>query len=136
VSLAASLPGGGDAGGGHVTVLYDRDCGFCRWSLRWLRSWDRDGRVRAVALQDAEAERLLGDLDAGDRMASWHLIDAQGRRSSAGAALAPLLRELHGGAALARALEAAPRVADTGYALVARHRSGLGRLVRTLGGGE
>ena len=25
----------------RVTLLYDRDCGFCRWSLAWFLCWDR-----------------------------------------------------------------------------------------------
>ena len=122
------------AGADHRAILlYDRECGFCRWSLRRVLAWDRRRRLRAVPLQGHEAARLLSELDEQQRMASWHLIDAEGRRSSAGAALAPLLRELPGGAPLAGLADAAPGAVEGGYAMIVRHRSALGRLVRMLG---
>lgn len=132
MSVVADRPDAAPLTSRAAIVLYDRDCGFCRWSLRRLLALDRDHHLRAVALQDAEADRLLGDLDVAERMSSWHLIDARGRRSSAGRALAPLLRELRGGGPLARLLESSPAVADAGYGVVARHRSSLGRIVRLL----
>ena len=49
------------AGVGAITspVLYDADCGFCRWCLAQLLRLDRHGRLRPVALQDPEADLLL-----------------------------------------------------------------------------
>ena len=38
-------------------VLYDADCGFCKWSLDKLLAWDRRQRLRPVAIQSAEGER-------------------------------------------------------------------------------
>jgi len=120
-------------GGWSAIVFYDRECAFCRWSLRRVLAWDRGRRLRPVALQDPEAERLLG-LDEGERMASWHLLTPDGVRTSAGAAVAPLLRLLPGGSVLARLADISPRAVEAGYAFVARHRGVLSRVVKRLGG--
>src|SRR5436190_19664464 len=82
---------------GRWIVLYDDDCGFCKWLLALLLRWDRAGRLRPLALQRTEADELLAELTPEQRMASWHLIAPTGERRSAGAALAPLLRSLPGG---------------------------------------
>ena len=42
-----------------VTLLYDRDCGFCRWCLGKVLTWDRRRSIRPVAIQSEEADRLL-----------------------------------------------------------------------------
>ena len=78
-------------------VLYDADCGFCRWSLAQLLALDRRQRLRPVALGTSEANGLLADLDPEARAASWHLVSPDGRRWSAGEAAPPLLRLLPGG---------------------------------------
>ena len=73
-----------------VTVLYDHDCGFCRWSVGRLLAWDRAGRLRPLAIQSAEGQRLLADLTPEQRLASAHAVDAAGtadvgrRRDGAG----------------------------------------------------
>jgi predicted DCC family thiol-disulfide oxidoreductase YuxK len=117
----------------RAILLYDRDCSFCRWSLRRLLSWDRRGRVRPAALQDTEADRLLAPIDVRRRMDSWHLVAGDGEVRSAGRAVAPLLRLLPGGKPLAALADRFPRATDAGYAFVARHRSTLGRIVRSRG---
>jgi predicted DCC family thiol-disulfide oxidoreductase YuxK len=121
------------AGADRALLLYDADCRFCRWALRRVLAWDRAGRLRPVALQDPAAARLLSDLDERERMASWHLVDPAGRCSSAGAALAPLLRMLPGGGAPARLAERFPAAVEAGYALVAGNRSWLSRVVGAFG---
>lgn len=110
-------------------MLYDRDCGFCRWSLAQLLELDRRSRLRPVALGTAEADELLADLAPGERSASWHLVSPNGLRTSAGAAAPPLLRLLPGGRLPAAALAARPRLTERGYRWVADHRSLLGRLI-------
>lgn len=112
-----------------VTVLYDRDCGFCRWSVGRLLAWDRAGRLRPVAIQSPEGQRLLGDLPPEQRLASAHAVDAAGRRSSGGDAMAPIAAVLPGGATLAALGRRAPAVARAGYRAVAGRRSVLGRLI-------
>ena len=81
-------------------VLYDEGCGFCRWCVGVLLALDRRHELRPVAIGSHEGAMLLGDLDERARWDSWHLVDPQGRRTSAGAAVAPLLdlqRAGHGG---------------------------------------
>jgi predicted DCC family thiol-disulfide oxidoreductase YuxK len=111
-----------------ATLLYDADCGFCRWSLGKILAWDRRRELRPVSLQSEEAESLLGSTPEERRMSSWHLVDADGVHS-AGAGFPPLLRRLPGGAPLAAAASRAPRLTDRAYGWVAGHRSLWGRLV-------
>lgn len=110
-------------------MLYDRDCNFCRWSLQRVLAWDRRGRLRSLALQDPQAERLLAAVEASRRMESWHLVLPDGSVHSAGRALAPMLELLPGGRPLARLASAFPDPVDRAYALIARHRSKLGRVL-------
>jgi predicted DCC family thiol-disulfide oxidoreductase YuxK len=113
----------------QATVLYDADCGFCRWSLAKLLRWDRRGVLRPVALQDPEAASLLPGRSKEERLASWHLVDSTGEVHSGGAALPWLLRMLPGGTPLAALAARAPRLRDRGYRWVAEHRSWFGRLL-------
>ncbi|HEX6780494.1 MAG TPA: DCC1-like thiol-disulfide oxidoreductase family protein [Solirubrobacterales bacterium] len=110
-------------------VLYDADCGLCKWLLAGLLHRDRDRRLRPVALQAAEADALLADLDPAERMSSWHLVDSAGNRVSAGAALPTLLRLLPRGRFPASVFGRFPRCTSAGYRWVAAHRTGLSRLV-------
>lgn len=148
-----------------ATVIYDPDCGFCRWSLALLLSWDRrrrtagdgaegerlggaergppsppnwqlrwggwaaDGTLRPLPLGSSGADRLLADLAETERNASWHLIDDDGTRFSAGAALAPALSLLPGGRFPAAAFARFPRGTERAYRWVADHRGLLGRFV-------
>jgi predicted DCC family thiol-disulfide oxidoreductase YuxK len=112
-----------------ATLLYDSDCGFCRWSLGKVLAWDRRGRLRPVSLQSKQAERLLAGMPEEERMASWHLVGDDGRVRSAGAGIAPLLRVLPGGAPLAAVAARTPRLMEGGYRFIAGHRSLWGKLV-------
>jgi len=112
-----------------AVLLYDSDCGFCRWSVDKILSWDRRRRLRPLALQDPEADRLLGHMDADAKMGSWHLVADGGRVYSGGAVAAPLLRLLPRGRPLAAVFAAFPGLTDRGYRLVARNRDLFGRLV-------
>jgi predicted DCC family thiol-disulfide oxidoreductase YuxK len=106
-------------------ILYDRDCGFCRWSLAQLLALDRRRRLWPVRLGSPEAASLLADLTPEQRAASWHLVSPDGRRWSAGAAAPPLLRLLPGGSMPAALLARAPRATERAYRWVADHRSTL-----------
>jgi predicted DCC family thiol-disulfide oxidoreductase YuxK len=109
-------------------AIYDSGCGFCRWSLAVLLSADRRGALRPLALGTEEADHLLADLTVEERDASWHLV-IEGRRSSAGAALAPALRPLPAGRILAAPFARFPRSTERGYRWIADHRGALGRFV-------
>ena len=110
-------------------ILYDADCGFCLWSLRKILAWDRNNRLRPVALQDAEADRLLPGMDERQKMRSWHLVTPDGKVYSSGAAVAPLMQLLPGGTPFASLASAFPRSTESLYRWVARNRGTLGRVL-------
>jgi predicted DCC family thiol-disulfide oxidoreductase YuxK len=111
-------------------VLYDRDCGLCKWALNQLLRWDRARRIEPVPIQSAKGGRLLADLDPEARLDSWHLITDTGELYSAGAAAAPLARVLAGGRPLAALFAAFPGSTEAAYRFVADHRSAIARLLR------
>jgi predicted DCC family thiol-disulfide oxidoreductase YuxK len=116
----------------RATVIYDADCGFCKFSLALLLTWDRGGAGPAIhpfPLGTAEADRLLADLTPEQRNSSWHLVDESGRRNSAGAALAPFLTLLPGGRVPAALVVRVPHVIERGYRWVVDHRRTLGGFV-------
>ena len=114
---------------GQHLVLYDSDCGFCRWALDKILAWDRRGRLRSVAIQSDEGGRLLAGIDPDRRLDSWHLV-SDGEVRSAGAGAAPLFELLPGGRPLAALFRAFPRTTDRAYRWVADHRDSLARLLR------
>ncbi len=123
VSVSSPYPG-------QVAIaIYDPKCGFCRFSLALFLAWDRRGALRPSALGTPEANSLLVSLSETERNASWHLIDDNGRRHSAGAALAPALTLLPGGRAPAALVAHAPHITERAYRWVADHRGFLGRFV-------
>jgi predicted DCC family thiol-disulfide oxidoreductase YuxK len=112
-----------------ATLLYDLDCGFCRWCLGKVLAWDRRATLRPVALQSEEGDRLLEGMPREERLASWHLVDGEGTVRSAGAAFPGLFRLLPGGTPLAALTSRAPGVTDRAYRWVAGNRSRWGKLV-------
>jgi predicted DCC family thiol-disulfide oxidoreductase YuxK len=111
------------------TVLYDPDCGFCRWSLSLVLALDRRRRLRPVALGSPAAGELLADLTDEEQAGSWHLVAPGGERFSAGAAAAPLFALLPGGRGPAALFASAPGLTERAYRWVADHRSTLSRAV-------
>src|SRR5438477_13155211 len=81
-------------------LLYDEDCGFCRWSLDKILAWDRGKRVRPVAIQSEEGSRLLAPIASDTRLDSWHLVREDEQLFSAAAAAEPLEHLLTGGRTL------------------------------------
>jgi predicted DCC family thiol-disulfide oxidoreductase YuxK len=118
-----------DATGSRWTVIYDGNCGFCKWMLAGLLRFDPGHKLRPVALGTAEADELLSDLTPEQRNASWHLVSPTGERESAGEAAPTVVRMLKGGRAPAAALAAAQPVTNRAYEWVATHRTGLSRFV-------
>jgi predicted DCC family thiol-disulfide oxidoreductase YuxK len=112
-------------------ILYDGECGFCRWALNKVLAWDRPHRLRPVAIQSDEGQTLLAGVEPGRRLDSWHLVSPDGEVRSGGAALAPLGRLLPGGAPLYLLAERFPGAADRGYRWIADHRTELARILRT-----
>jgi predicted DCC family thiol-disulfide oxidoreductase YuxK len=114
---------------GAWTVIYDGDCGLCKTLLALLLRADRNRRLTPLALGTPAADALLHDLTPEQRNASWHLIDSAGRRESAGAAAAPLLALLPGGAVPGHVLARFPRQTELAYRAVADNRSTIGRWI-------
>jgi predicted DCC family thiol-disulfide oxidoreductase YuxK len=110
----------------RAILLYDADCGFCRWSISKVLAWDRHGCLRAVPLQSPEADLLLADMDLESRMASWHLVTS-GEVYSGGAAVSPLARTLPAGPPIAWLADLSPHVTDRAYRFVASRRERIGR---------
>lgn len=113
----------------RATVLYDADCGFCRWSLAQFLARDDERRLRPLSLQDPEADRLLGPMEHGRKMRSWHLVTPDGTRRSGGAALIAVLRLLPGGRFVAVPLAAFGPLTELAYRLVAENRFRLSPLI-------
>jgi predicted DCC family thiol-disulfide oxidoreductase YuxK len=114
-------------------VLYDRDCGFCKWTLNKILRWDRARRLSPVAIQSDEGDRLLAEVDPAKRVDSWHLLTEDGQLYSAGAAAVPLTRLLPGGRPLAALFAAFPVPTEAAYRFVVNHRSELARLLSLRG---
>jgi predicted DCC family thiol-disulfide oxidoreductase YuxK len=113
----------------QANLLYDRDCGFCRWCLGKVLAWDRRGSIRPVPIESEVGERLLRGMPRERRVASWHLVGADGMARSAGEAFPELLRMLPAGSPLAELTSRTPRATDSAYRWVAGNRSRWGKLV-------
>jgi predicted DCC family thiol-disulfide oxidoreductase YuxK len=110
-------------------VLYDEDCGFCRWGVDRLLRLDRRHELEAIPIQSAEGADHLSSMPPRERLESWHVRSPDGRLWSGGGAVLPILRLLPGGKGLAWVADRFPRTIDRLYSFVARNRSTFGRLV-------
>jgi predicted DCC family thiol-disulfide oxidoreductase YuxK len=110
-------------------LLYDEDCGFCRWGVDRLLRLDRRHELEAIPIQNAEGAGLLSSMTPAERLESWHVRSPDGRVWSAGRAVSVILRLLPGGRGLASVTGRFPRTIDRFYQLIARNRSTLGRLL-------
>jgi len=108
-------------------LLYDGDCGFCRLAARTAMRLDEDERLRAVAIQSDEGQRLLTEVPPERRLDTMHLVTPGGHVLSGADAAAPLSRLLKGGHVPSRAMRRFPDRTAGAYAFIARHRSLLGK---------
>ena len=108
-------------------MFYDRDCGFCAWTVSALLRFDRNNTWRVTTIQEARDDALASIPDE-QVFESWH-VRHNGVVSSGGAALADALRSMPllrpAGWLLARL----PRVADVLYRAVSGRRAFLARLI-------
>jgi predicted DCC family thiol-disulfide oxidoreductase YuxK len=112
-----------------VIVLYDKDCGLCRWLMAWAIEHDDRKQLVAVAIQSPLGAELLADLAAGERLRSAHLVTDDGLRRSGGAAAADVLAMLPKTRLLGRLAHGLPRTTALLYGFVAARRQGFGRFV-------
>ncbi len=110
-------------------LVYDLDCGFCRWSVAKVLAWDRHDRLRVLALQDPGAAGLLAAIPPELRMRSSHLVMPDGTVYSGGDALAPMADLLPGGAPLRLLAHGTPWLVDRGYRWIAGNRMKVSKLV-------
>jgi predicted DCC family thiol-disulfide oxidoreductase YuxK len=114
----------------RVPILYDDECRFCRATLGLLLAWDRERRLRPVAIQSKEGAQLLAEVPEDERLLSAHAaMSGDSGLMSGGAAAGPVLRLLPAGAPLADLADRLPGAADRGYRWVAENRGLLSRLV-------
>lgn len=114
----------------RTTLLYDGGCRFCRFAARTIVRLDREGTLAVLPFAEPEAQRLLEQIPAAERLTSWHLVREDGRRASRGRGSVELLGELRLMQQLApvlRLLRLLPL--ESLYGLVARNRGRLGRIV-------
>ena len=112
-----------------IAVLYDEDCGFCRWSTHRLKAWDARRRLTFAAIQSPRGAELLHAVPEAERLDSMHAVTRDGRVWSGGQAVRVILAELPGGSVPASIAAAFPDATGWIYRLVARHRERLGRLL-------
>jgi len=113
----------------RAVILYDEDCGFCKWSLDKLLAWDRREALQPAAIQSKQGAELLARMPESEWLESFHLALPSGELLSAGAAAAPLAQMLPGGRPLASLFRTFPGVTDRAYRYVAAHRDRFARLV-------
>lgn len=106
-------------------MLYDEACDACTALAAWIA---RRG-VRVAPIGSDEGGLWLRDLAPAARYAAVHVIDAEGRRHTGGAAVPVVLSALPGVRPLALVARRFPRVTDTAYRALARRRSAVARLL-------
>jgi predicted DCC family thiol-disulfide oxidoreductase YuxK len=100
---------------GVVIVLFDADCGFCRWAMAWALRLDRRHLLVAVPIQSALGAELLADLEPSERLSAARVVDEDGRRLSGGAAAAEALGALPPTRGLARLARRLPGTTELLY---------------------
>ncbi|MGZ4132025.1 MAG: thiol-disulfide oxidoreductase DCC family protein [Actinomycetota bacterium] len=113
----------------RIVVLYDEDCGFCRWSTDHLRAWDRRHALRFAPIQSAKGQGLLAAIPQEARLDAMHAVTPDGRVWSAGAAVPVILRALPAGSPAAVVTEHVPSLTERAYRTVAARRTRLGALL-------
>jgi predicted DCC family thiol-disulfide oxidoreductase YuxK len=111
----------------RATLLYDDDCGFCRWSADRIRRWDSRGALAIASIQSATGQEMLRSIPHEMRLDSMHVVTADGRVWSGGEAVRVLLDLLPGGPIPALAAGTFPESTDRLYRWVARNRATFGR---------
>jgi predicted DCC family thiol-disulfide oxidoreductase YuxK len=109
-----------------VFVLYDSECGFCRWSV--VQVVRRAPSLLPVAIQSAEGQRLLRSLAPDQRLASAHTV-GYGYVRSGGAAVIDVLGEMTRARFPYKAARATPGLMRMSYNLLAGRRALLGKLI-------
>jgi predicted DCC family thiol-disulfide oxidoreductase YuxK len=110
-----------------VWVLYDEDCGFCRWSADRIKRWDRRGGLAFASIQSRDGQDLLRACPLKDRLDTMHAVTRDGRVWSGGEAVRVISGVLPGALPVRAFATAFPDATERLYRLVARHRQTFGR---------
>ena len=113
----------------QVRVLYDRDSGFCRWSVVHLLRLDHTGALEPFAITVRVGGALPESGPVGPRLESAHSVTSSGEVFSGGDAAPVIAAHVSGGRLLRPLAAAFPPLTRTGYNMVAANRATVGRLV-------
>lgn len=123
------IPNSSDEYHPRPILVYDVDCGFCRWSVARVLAWDRHRVLDLATLQEPRAAELLASVPEAERMKSSHLVMPDGTVYSGGAALGPMAELLPAGAPVALIARSAPGLMNWGYNQIAANRMKVSKLV-------
>jgi predicted DCC family thiol-disulfide oxidoreductase YuxK len=112
-----------------ITVLFDEDCGLCRWSAGKLHTWDTANALRFVGIRSDAGRTTLRTMDVETRLESWHVATENGAVWSGGAAIPLVARRLRGGTPVAWLAETIPDTTERLYRWIAAHRLVFARLL-------
>ena len=106
----------------QLRILYDADCGFCRWSVAKLLELDSTKVLNPLTIQSSEGQTLLAQIPEAERLASAHCVDAAGSVTSGGDAFAVVADQIPGLRLAAGPARAVPSLVRGGYRFVADNR--------------
>ena len=116
-----------------LTVLFDGECPFCRWTAGKLRRWDRERNLRLRPFQSVRQQAVLADLVEGRPLGhSLHVVDGAGRIANGGDGFLAIAALLPGGRPAAELVAAVPpsRIAVAAvYRVIERTRGPLASLL-------
>lgn len=112
-----------------LILVYDADCGFCRWSVAALLDRDRRGVLEPMTIEEAGSRGLLDSIDPLDRTRSAHVVLPDGQVLSGGAGVPALAARVPGAAPIGALARVAPRLVDFAYRTIATNRMRISRLV-------
>lgn len=112
-----------------LTVLYDRDCGFCRSTMAVLLRLDPEGALLPEPIQGEVGQSLLARVPDERRLRSAHVVTPDGEIASGGDAAPVIAERLAAVRAAAPALRSLAGATRAAYALVAASRHRLGPLL-------
>ena len=120
----------------RAVLIWDGDCGFCRWCVARVLRLDQRRRLRPVTLQSEEGRALTAHLGREVAEASWHLAMPDGRLLSGGAAFAGLGELVPAAAPLGVLARRFPGPVDRVYRVGAGNRDRFGALTRRIGNAD
>jgi predicted DCC family thiol-disulfide oxidoreductase YuxK len=90
----------------EYVLLYDRDCGICSATSRWIHAVDIRGRVHLQTIQSSR--ELLRGIPEDRILDAFHIVSPDGRLATGGDAVPVLIEALPMGEGLGRVLSDSP----------------------------